>query len=376
MRSSLNAFQLFLGWHTDRKIVVLQSDDWGSIRMPSLATWKKLDSHRSISVDDPYNRFDALESVDDLSALFDVLLQFRDKNGRYPILTANCVVGNPDFLRIRQSHFEGYFWEPVHRTFEAYRRLDAFKLWFEGIKSGVFMPQFHGREHVNVGFWLEKLRENHPGVREAFDVGVFGANFEGLGLRKRNFQAAWDFCTPEQNEEVCRSIVEGMAMFEELFGMKSVTVTPPSYTWSRAHESILFQIGSKGIQTIQLQKEPVLDRDSYARRRCLTRYKSQGISYLQRNVFFEPTLFGGQQVGTALQRLKVAFACRKPAIICSHRLNYIGSLSEKNRRQSLAQLQQLLTEILVQWPDVEFMSSAELLGLMRKEDISYDEDQI
>ena len=29
------------GWRTNRKIVVIESDDWGSIRMPSLTIFEK-----------------------------------------------------------------------------------------------------------------------------------------------------------------------------------------------------------------------------------------------------------------------------------------------------------------------------------------------
>ena len=32
----------FRGWTTKRKIVVIESDDWGSIRMPSKNIFKKL----------------------------------------------------------------------------------------------------------------------------------------------------------------------------------------------------------------------------------------------------------------------------------------------------------------------------------------------
>ena len=56
----------------------------------------------------------------------------------------------------------------------------------------------------------------------------------------------------------------------------------------------------------------------------------------------------------------------KPAIISSHRVNYIGSLEPSNRSHGLHQLKKLLKQIVNKWNDVEFMTSAELGELMRK----------
>jgi len=93
------------GWHTDRRIIVIESDDWGSIRMPNKQAYNLLLS-KGIRVDScPYNRYDSLASEEDLSMLFEVLDRFRDINGNPPILTANCVLVNPDFKRISESGF-------------------------------------------------------------------------------------------------------------------------------------------------------------------------------------------------------------------------------------------------------------------------------
>ena len=51
------------GWSTNRKIVVIESDDWGSIRMPSLETFEKLSSNGlNLSSGDAlrYNKNDTL----------------------------------------------------------------------------------------------------------------------------------------------------------------------------------------------------------------------------------------------------------------------------------------------------------------------------
>ena len=58
------------------------------------------------------------------------------------------------------------------------------------------------------------------------------------------------------------------------------------------------------------------------------------------------------------------FFWNKPAIICTHRLNYVGYLDNGNRDNNLILLELLLSKIKKKWPNVEFMSSNELLELI------------
>ena len=55
----------------------------------------------------------------------------------------------------------------------------------------------------------------------------------------------------------------------------------------------------------------------------------------------------------------------KPAVVDTHRVNYIGSIVENNRRENLMLLDQLLTQIKRRWPDVQFMSSDQLAQLYK-----------
>lgn len=148
------------GWHTKRKLVVIESDDWGAIRMPSKEAYNQF-LKEGIRVDnDPYCRYDSLANKEDLEALFDVLTSVKDKNGNYVVFTADAVVANPDFKKIREADFCEYFYEPITVTMaNSPAHEHVFDLWKEGIKEGIFHPQFHGREHLNVTKWLAVLRE-------------------------------------------------------------------------------------------------------------------------------------------------------------------------------------------------------------------------
>ena len=68
-----------------------------------------------------------------------------------------------------------------------------------------------------------------------------------------------------------------------------------------------------------------------------------------------------------LKRIDLAFKFRKPAVVSTHRLNYMGYLNPKNRSENLMKLKSLLTKIKKYWPEVEFLSSNQLGGLMNKE---------
>ena len=86
--------------------------------------------------------------------------------------------------------------------------------------------------------------------------------------------------------------------------------------------------------------------------------------YTVRNAFFEPSLRSKNfdNVKNCLLQIENAFFWKKPAIISSHRVNYIGRINKKNRQSNLIMLKELLSQIIRKWPEVEFLSSDELVG--------------
>ena len=160
-----------LGWKTRRKIVIIESDDWGAIRMPSQKVYESLNK-KGLDIDDPYNRYDSLATEQDLAALFDVLGSFSDGKGNPPTVTANCLVANPDFERIREAGYEHYFFEPFMETLNKYPGSEgSFALWRDGIEQGAFLPHFYGREHLNFPIWLSALPS---GDHDPLAVFVYG----------------------------------------------------------------------------------------------------------------------------------------------------------------------------------------------------------
>lgn len=129
------------GWRTKRHIIVIESDDWGSIRMPSKEVYNQLLSD-GYSVDkDLFSRYDSLERGEDLTALFDVLQSVKDKNGNPAMITADCVVVNPDFDKIKADGFASYYYELTSDTYQHQPGCEnSYEIIHQGMTEGVWYP--------------------------------------------------------------------------------------------------------------------------------------------------------------------------------------------------------------------------------------------
>ncbi len=141
-----------------RKILIFESDDWGSIRVPSKAVHDQLIELGYALDSRPYERFDGLESDSDVRELSELLCSFRDRHGNHPIFTLNYLSANPDFDQIEESNFREYHWQPIDKTYTDYdgsaNVIDTVKF---GVGKGCFALGFHGREHFATHQWLNEL---------------------------------------------------------------------------------------------------------------------------------------------------------------------------------------------------------------------------
>ena len=351
------------GWRTKRHIVVFESDDWGAIRMPSREVYEKLLSEGYRVDEIAYEKNDSLAREVDLCALFEVLRKYKDKNGNHPIITANCVVANPDFERIKASEYCQYYYEPITETFKRYPGCEnSFFLWEQGMREGLFRPQFHGREHLNVARWMAALQSNDVDTRHVFEYGLMGLFPKDDYSMGNVYQVALDNtrCSLHELEVV---LSEGLDLFEHLFNYKSKTFIAPCYTWHPQLEKLLYEKGIHGLQGMVYQYVP----GENPIRHFMGAKNTYGQIITIRNCFFEPTKNVNKE--DCLNRIQYAFRWHKPAIISTHRLNFIGALREENRTDSLEQLDFLLKNILNIWPDVEFMTSDQLVEQIKCDQI-------
>ena len=358
-----------LGWRTKRHLVVIESDDWGSIRMPSREVYEEF-LRRGIRVDnDAYCKYDALATKEDLTNLFEVLQSVKDKNGHYPVITANCVVANPIFDKIKESNFTEYHYEPFIATLEnSEAHQGAFDMWKEGMKAGVFHPQLHGREHLSVKKWLKILQEGHLSTRTAFELGTWGLTAQVDPTIDRYYMSAFDSSKDEDIAEYNNIIDDAANLFESILGYKSKSFIATTYEWSPKIDPALIRNGVEYIQCAISQKVPQDNKaPKYVYRGFQGTRTRTGLIRLFRNCFFEPSTKPRYDfVGDCLNRIEIAFRYGKAANICTHRLNFIGSIDKSNTDRTLPEFKRLLQDITKRWPDVEFITSDQLGDIIKE----------
>jgi hypothetical protein len=104
------------GFRTGRKIVVIESDDWGAVRQHSAKTLEWMQRSGMKLNHDHYIRNDSLASETDLISLFEVLRAVRDMAGRPAAITANTIMANPDFEKMKAGGRDRYYFEPFTET--------------------------------------------------------------------------------------------------------------------------------------------------------------------------------------------------------------------------------------------------------------------
>jgi len=354
-----------MGWKTKRKIVVFSVDDYGNVRLNSVQARKNMDT-AGMKV---YSRFDALDTLEtkqDLKQLFEVLSSVKDKNGRHAVFTPFALPCNIDFEKMETEGFGQFHFETLPNTYkklaiqqpEAYS--GAWDLWKEGIAKGLLKPQFHGREHLNLQIFNDKLNKRDPHLLTALKNKSFTSISDDDYPTMSAF-AALDFWDVSENENLKPIVKEGLRLFEEVYGYRSIYFTPPVFN---IHHSLFKTLKDNGIQFLDL----ALLRNEH---QGLNTYKKsfnyigketrEGLSIMVRNVVFEPTEDRGiDWVDYAIKQIGMAFRWNKPAIISSHRVNFCGHIDPKNRDKGLTELKRLLHEIVKKWPDAEFMSADEM----------------
>jgi hypothetical protein len=317
-----------------------------------------------------YLNFDTLESNDDLEMLFEILSRHKDSTGRTPVMTGVNVIANLDFEKIKANGFTRYEYELFPETCKKYTGRDkVYDLWKDGIKRRLFVPIFHGREHLNVQRWMKLLQENDETTKTIFEYGIPCVNKSIDGFPMPDLRAAFDIDDPEDLPYLKEVIVSGLNDFEKLYGYRAKYFIPTNGPFNNSLESTLNDCGIKYIGTGKIQIEPLGNHTYKKHFRYIGRKNKWGQIFLTRNCFFEPSSWEHSSnkdwVNDCLKEIEIAFRCFKPATISSHRVNYVGSLHPENRANGLKKLDQLLTEIIKRWPDVEFMTSEELGDLIR-----------
>lgn len=355
--------------HSNRKLIIITSDDWGSVRLSSTRIRNQLLAKGIIDKSNRFDCFDTIESNQDLENLFNVLIKYKDHNGYHPVFTAVTSVANPNFEKIRQSDFQDYFFEPITETFNRYPSSSkVLNLYKEGHSLGIFKPESHGREHLNVAWWLQMLKDQNSIARDAFDLNYYYlSNNQNASLEELPLSAAFDLLDTNDILEHKKIIKCGLNLFKEIMEYEANYFTPPSQKYHTDLEPVLLSKGIKWLDVPIWQKMPIGNGKVRHRFHYLGQKGSSGLRYLVRNAVFEPNMDQHNDgVDTCLAQIATAFKSNVPAIISNHRVAFVGGIDPKNRDKGLRSLDNLLKNILKKWPDAEFITVRDLDNLLIK----------
>jgi hypothetical protein len=368
-KSLLNAVKNIFGWKIRKRIIVIQVDDYGNVRLASHHARNALEKAVDNSAS-RFDRYDSLETSEDLEMLYDALSSIKDGSNRNAVFTPFSLPINLDFENVKKYKYQEYKFEPLPETFQKLTALypksyeGAWLLWEQGIREGLMRPQFHGREHFNLRLFERLLADKNRELMTSIEhrsLACLPGNDAPPGGWTASF-GFWDIDDTRIFPEIIRS---GLACFREVFGYDATVFTAPAQQFPVSMEKDLTGFGLKAFDRPFYQARHQ-GGGKFRRQITFTGYdKAKDLVYLVRNVVFEPTSSNIDHVSKAMQQIEAAFRWNKPAIISSHRVNFCGHIDPANRAKGLGDLRVLLRKIVDKWPDVEFMSAGELSDLIR-----------
>lgn len=357
------------GWKTRRKIIVFSVDDYGNVRLDSKKARARLDG-AGLKVFNRFDAYDTLETAQDLEILYDTLTSVKDKNNRHAIFTPFALPCNIDFEKMEEQNFENYHYELLPVTYgklsekypSAYE--GTWNLWKEGFKQGIMLPQFHGREHINLKVFNEKLKKRDKDFLTVLRSRSY-TSIKDTGYSTISATAAYEFWKFEENSDFNVILIDGLNKFQDVFGYRATHFNPPGGREHPVIHKTLYDHGVRYLDTPLIKQE----HQSVGKYKKVFNYTGKkndlGMIYQVRNVVFEPTDNRGfDWVNYSLKQIEAAFRWHRPAIISSHRVNFCGHIDPTNREKGISALSALLKEIVKKWPDVEFMAANELGDLI------------
>ena len=366
INKGLNTYLNYKSFKSKKRFVIIESDDWGSLRTQDIASLNQLNKISNAVKKDRYTQLDSIASQEDLQALFEVLQSVKDQKGNPACLTANVCTANPDFEAIKACNYEEFSYHPFTKTLSDYSKdIDLFEIWLEGKYNKVFVPQLHGREHLHALAWLKELKAGNKDLLKAFELNTWGVPYTAkLNQRRKNLQAALDIYGIEGEKDYhLQWITDAAKIFKQHFDKSATSFIAPAYIWHSNHHAALVDAKIKTLQGIKLQYEPKTPTKGYNKKLHYIGKTdtNQELIFAPRNAFFEPHSAPHKDwVDVCLKKVKDAFENQKPAIISSHRINFVGRLNTKHRDFNLKILRELLKRIVKKYPDVEFIDSGSL----------------
>jgi hypothetical protein len=351
----LNLFPLE-GFHFDRPLVVLQSDDWGRA---GVRDQPGLDCLRSAGLDmgeRPYDLF-TLETAADLAKLQTTLNRHRDFTGRAACLGMNFVTANLDLAKMQSEDFRQIHLLPLADGLpEGWIRPGLQEAYHAGVEDGVFHPALHGTTHfcrTAVERELSAENERASLLRTLWRAGT-------PYIHWRMPWIGYEYWDPEQSADerflaatVQREIIgRAVGWFGKMFARLPQSACAPGY---RANDDTHRAWAQYGIRVAQngpgTLTPPHFDR--------------YGVLNLWRNIEFEPATDPAFSWESCIRGAEVCFDHGIPAIVSIHAINFHSSVGGFLDR-TIQFLDQFLSTLQKRHSDLLYLHDDDLQQLVEK----------
>ena len=319
-----------------RPVLIIESDDWGA---------------------GPLSQREAL------NALTRVLAEYRDREGRHPVMTLGLILAAADHEAMAQQQTLQY--QRRDLADPAYDELrEAINA---GAAEGVFSLQLHGMEH----YWPDavmKAAQNDDAVR-GWLTGSATAATETLPshLQSRWVDGSRLPSVPIRGDAARAAVSEEVSLYRRLFADGEAVVVPPTFVWNADVEAAWAAQGMDVVVTPgrRAEQRSADGGVAPATKRLFNGGRGEaGVSYIVRDDYFEPQL--GHRSDQVIGAMRVKGAAGRPTLLETHRFNFIGDQAAV--KQAFNELDTMLSQVLVQFPAVGFISTAELARIYRDND--------
>jgi hypothetical protein len=336
--------------------VVFISDDWG------FCGWGKDRKTLEELCAKGYNVFqgkywrDTLESSNDLLRLYDTLSSVEDVYGRKAIFSANFICSNPDYTAIKNNSFKIYHYIPICRGFPGtWNRGNLLQGWKDGIRRGVFFPEYHGLTHFDQDAWLEGLRRNDKQLLDFFEHALVTSSRETFvlseygNMRKRRFKSL---------KKQLNNIKAGFKIFTETFTRQPFTTLAPNNYYNITTKRLF-----DSLYHVHWSRDSIYPWQLHSLAASLVSQPYE----LVRNVNLEIALSSSpeSEYQRACEDTINLWKHRLPAVVNTHRINYVTGVDASITTKSFYYLSEYL-KFLASHRDLVFLTDHEAFQLLEQ----------
>jgi hypothetical protein len=336
------------GFHVDRPVVVIQSDDWGRVGLRDQEGMEELRAAGLNLGERPYD-FYSFETSEDLLALAGLLKQHRDSAGNHPSLVMNFIVANLDFGKM-SGDSAGPMLPLADGLPEGWKRPNLLESYRAGIAEGIFYPALHGTTH----FCRQAVERALTSDEERKQLLQLLWRARTPYIHWRMPWIGYEYCDPEQGflspGKQHELIGQALGWFAKLFTTLPRSACAPGYRANDDTHHCWAQHGVRVAQNGPGTKFP-------------PHFGRYDVLHLSRNVEFEPAVDSGFSVGRCLQQAEQCFERGIPAIVSVHSINFHSTVKDF-RSETVQALDQFLGALESKHPDLLYVHDEQLRQLI------------